>query len=545
MGSSTRPYQTKLKTDIYAAWDAGARNVIGILPTGGGKTWTFSEVVAENKGPSVAIAHRQEIVAQISLSFAKHNVRHQIIAPDNVIKLVNRLQMEELGRSLYHPNAPVAVAGVDTLIRRKNLNGWCNSVTLWVQDEAHHVLKANKWGKAAEMFPNARGLGVTATPVRADGKGLGRHHDGLFDYMVHGPGMRDLISMKYLADYRVFAPPSDIDFDSLKTGSDGDWTKPSVKAAVRKSKVVGDVVKHYQKIARGKLGITFATDVQTATDIAAKFNANRVPAAVVTAETPAPERVQILRRFRRRELLQLVNVDLFGEGFDVPAVEVVSMARPTQSFGLFCQQFGRALRPDGDKVAIIIDHVGNIIRHGLPDAKRTWTLDRRERNVKKEADPDVIPVKACPFCMAVYERIYKACPYCSHTPKPMARSGPEYVDGDLTELDAATLAAMRGDVVNVDMPSDEYLSVSGAGRLHHMAAIGAANRFKEKQAAQVALRESIAWWAGVQKSLGRPDSESYRRFYFRFGIDVLGAQALGRADAEKLKLVIDKAVNRA
>lgn len=537
-----RPYQTELDAKIHNSWRQGARNTLAVLPTGGGKTWIFSNIIKNNTGPAVAIAHRQEIVAQISLSLAKHGVRHRLIAPNNVVKLINRLHMDELGRSFYNPSAAVAVAGVDTLIRRRGLGGWFDSVTLWVQDEAHHVLAGNKWGAAASLFKNARGLGVTATPLRADGKGLGRHADGLFDDMAEGPGMRDLINGGYLSDYRIFAPPSNLDMSQVKTGANGDWTQPGVKAAVGKSTVVGDVVTHYLRIAMGKPGITFAVDVETATDIAAKFNAAGVSAAVVSAKTADPDRVRILRDFKNGKYQQLVNVDLFGEGFDLPAVEVVSMARPTQSYGLYAQQFGRALRlSPGKPHAIIIDHVGNVIRHGLPDARKVWALDARERR-SKGPDPDVIPVKACPSCAAVYERIYKTCPYCGETPKPMARSGPEFVDGDLTEMDEATLAAMRGHSVDVGLTSPEYLAISGAGRLPHMVAMSAAKKFRAKQAAQTELRASIALWAGYQRAAGRPDSESYRRFYLGFGVDVLSAQALGTREAEKLKLVIDRAV---
>jgi len=538
----SRQYQTDLETSIFDSWAKGHQNTLAVLPTGGGKTWVFSKVIKKHIGPAVAIAHRQEIVSQISLSFAKHGIYHQIIAPDKVIKTVNKQHVEEIGTSFYHPQAKIAVAGVRSLwSRRKKLSHWLGSVTMWVQDEAHHVLRSNEWGKAAALFPNARGLGVTATPLRADGKGLGAHADGVFHDMVVGPSMRDLINQGHLAEYRIFAPPSNLDMIGVNIGANGDYTRPGTVKAVRKSTVTGDVVKHYLRIAPGKLGITFAVDVQTATETAALFNASGVPAAVCTADTPDAERVRILRQFRNREILMLVNVDLFGEGFDVPAVEVVCMARPTKSFGLFAQQFGRALRPDGN-MAIIIDHVGNCIHHGLPDAHRVWTLDRREKTSKAKPN-DVIPVKSCPSCTAVYERIYKVCPYCAHAPKPMARSGPEYVDGDLNELDAATLAAMRGEAVQLDMTPAEYLSTSGAGRLHHVAAMSAAKRFKAKQEAQVALRESIALWAGYQKYYGRPDSESYRRFYFKFGVDVLSAQALNARDALALKLVVDNSVN--
>ena len=531
--SHLRPYQADAKKAIYLAWSQGFVNVLAVLPTGAGKTVLFSDIIHDHKGSVCAIAHRQELVSQISLALARDKVRHRIIGPKSVVKLCVNIHMTEVGASFYDPGSEVAVAGVDTLVRRgKELAHWLNSVTLWVQDEAHHVLKVNKWGTAAEMFPNARGLGVTATPLRADGKGLGRHADGLFDSMYVGPSMRDLITMGYLTEYRVFAPPNDIDLSAVATStSTGDYSKVQLTRAVRKSHVIGDVVAHYLRIAPGKLGITFATDVETATDMTAAYNAAGVPAAVVSAKTSDAERIAMLRKFKSRQLLQLVNVDLFGEGFDLPAIEVVSMARPTQSYALYVQQFGRALRRlDGKKEALIIDHVGNVVRHGLPDARQEWTLDARDR--KSNGGPsDAIPVKACPECTAVYERINAACPFCGHKAAPAARSGPDHVDGDLIELDAETLQAMRGDVERVDMDPEEYRAelaakhTTGIGQLAHV------KRHSERQEAQKALRESIAWWAGYQRALGRSDSESYRRFYFKFGTDVLTAQALNAREA--------------
>lgn len=532
-----RPYQAKAKQDIYDSWNAGNSNVLAVLPTGAGKTVLFSEIIKENQGATCAIAHRQELVSQISLALAKDGVRHRIIGPQSVVRLVVNLHMAELGKSYYDPNSRCAVAGVDTLVRRQTeLANWLNSVTLGVQDEAHHVLEANKWGTASSMFPNARGLGVTATPTRADGKGLGRHADGLFDDMITGPTMRELIDQGYLTDYRIFAPPSDIDLSSVTINkSSGEYSPAKLKTAVRKSHVIGDVVSHYLRIAPGKLGVTFATDVETATDIANQFNLQGVPAAVVSAKTPDSERISILRRFRNREILQLVNVDLFGEGFDLPAIEVVSMARPTQSYALYVQQFGRALRlMAGKTVAIIIDHVGNVVRHGLPDAPREWSLDRRESRGKSKPS-DVIPVTTClnPNCMSVYERIYKSCPFCGHVHVPEGRNGPEMVDGDLIELDADTLAAMRGDIHMIDKPADAIFhglkNSVGAGIAQKQA-----NLHIVRQEAQAALRASIAWWGGYQRANGRDDSESYRRFYFRFGTDVLSAQSLNTKEALQL-----------
>jgi superfamily II DNA or RNA helicase len=496
----------------------------------------FADTLADFPGACVAIAHRQELVSQISLTLARYGVRHRIIGPQSVVRFIVALHMEVLGRSFYDPNALCAVAGVDTLIRRADsLKRWLPQVGMWVMDECHHVLKDNKWGKAVAMFPNAKGLGVTANTVRADGKGLGRHADGVADALIVGPSMRELINAGYLTDYRIFAPPSDLDVSEVAVSRvTGDYNPNQLKVQVKKSHIIGDVVTHYKRLAMGKLGITFATDVEIATDIAAQYNAAGVPAAVVSAKTPDRERMEIQRRFQRRELLQMVNVDLFGEGYDVPSLEVVSMARPTESFNLFCQQFGRALRiMDGKTEAIIIDHVGNTLRHGLPDAPITWTLDRRERRARA-SNPDLIPTRVCTECMSLYERVYIKCPWCGHIPVPAVRSGPEFVDGDLLELDAATLAAMRDEVASVDRPDREIRDGLERAGSPAIVAMGAAKQHRLRQDAQTELRNAIALWGGKQRAEGRPDSESYRRFYFRYKIDVLGAQALGRPDAEAL-----------
>ena len=553
-----RPYQAEGKNDVYFHWDNGVLYVLLVEPTGAGKTVIFSEIMKEHVGASCAIAHRQELVTQISLALARDGVRHKIIGPKKVVRLCVNTHMDELGVSFYDPSSPVAVAGVDTLVRRYDeLKHWLDSVTLWVQDEAHHILTINKWGKAVEMFPNAKGLGVTATPRRADGKGLGRHADGVFETMVEGPTMRELINQGYLTDYRVFAPPSDLDLTDVTTSKDGDYNKVKLKVAVRKSHVVGDVVAHYLRIASGKLGITFATDVETATDIAAQFNAAGVPAAVVSAKTSDADRISILRRFKNRELLQLVNVDLFGEGFDLPAIEVVSMARPTQSYALFVQQFGRGLRLMIDAIlsgkwdtftdlqrrdfiaqstkpnAIIIDHVGNVQRHGLPDARQSWTLDRREKR-GKDKPTDVIPVRTCLECFSTYERTHHKCPYCGTVPIPGGRSRPEQVDGDLTELDVATLAAMRGEVDRVNMHPEAFRAELQNKYVPVIGQMAQVKIHARDQATQEALRASIAWWAGLQRAHGRDDRESYKRFYFMFGVDVMTAQTLKTKEAIEL-----------
>lgn len=520
--------------DIRAGWATGARNVLAALPTGGGKTVVFAHILAQETAPAIAIAHRQELVSQISLALGRWGVAHGLICPREVLREIVTLHHAELGRSWVNPNGRVQVAGVDTLgARRDKLADRCARVGLWVMDEAHHILRANKWGKALELFPHARGLGVTATPGRADGRGLGRHAEGVMDALILGVPMIELQTRGYLTGYRIFAPPSDLDLSGVAISSaTGDYVPEQLRRRVEKSRIIGDVVDHYLRIAAGRLGVTFATDIKTAGDITEQFRARGVLAELVTAKTPTRLRAEIMRKFRHREILQVVNVDLFGEGFDLPALEVVSMARPTQSYPLYCQQFGRALRPLGGKDrALILDHVGNVTRHGLPDGGRTWTLDSRRR--RQDRDPDVIPVTVCPKCTAAYEAIFKACPYCGFKPTAAPRSTPDLVAGDLTELDPAALAALRGRIAHIDRTACEAAAALGRS-LSGVPLAGAVKQHEARRAAQEALRDKIALWGAWRRHLGDPDSVAYRRFYFKYGVDVLTAQTLGRPEAEAL-----------
>lgn len=409
-----------------------------------------------------------------------------------------------------------------------------------VVHNCHHVLKSNKWGKACEMFPKARGLGVTATPMRADGKGLGRHADGLFEEMIVGPTMRELINRGFLTDYHILCPPNAVRLTADDVGDSGEFKPSSVKRELAKAKITGNVVEHYIKYARGKLGVTFASDIDNAGELAQAYRAAGVTAEVVTGETPTLIRAQILRRFAAKEIQQLVNVDLFGEGFDLPAIECVSMARPTASYGLYVQQFGRALRLlPGKERALIFDHVGNLERHnGPPDKPRVWSLDRRERQ-PKGAPSDVIPVRVCVQCSQPYERFYQCCPYCGFFPEPASRSGPEFVDGDLMLLDESTLKRMRGEIERIDgaplYPQGLEPAAMGAIRRNHL----------ERQGAQRELRAVMDLWGGWQKHLGRGASEAQRRFYLRYGVDVMSAYALNKADAELLTTRVNDELQRA
>lgn len=542
-----RPDQFEVKSGIFKIWET-QRNALAVMPTGGGKTVVVSDIVRNVSVESCVLAHRQELVSQISLALATNEVPHKIIAANKTVEIITKLHRQKFGKSFYNPNSTTTVASVDTIIKRsgKTHERWCNQIGLWVTDECHHLLKKNKWGTAVDMFPNAYGLGVTATPCRADGNGLGAHADGVFHAMVEGLSMRELIDRGSLADYRVFCPESDIDFSSVSiSGSTGDLNKNQLIAATKSSeKIVGDVVGHYKRIAMGLLGITFAVDIEHAEEIARKFNAEGVPAVCLTAKTGIVERSIIMDRFARREIWQLVNCDILGEGVDVPAVQVVSFARKTESYGLFCQQFGRALRRDPGnphKIALIIDHVGNVHRHSLPDCRRVWTLDRRERNSKSIDDaPPVTDCTNVPACGASYLATKSECPYCKVKPTPAERTTPEQVEGDLIELSPEALQAMRGEIDKIAEDAENIKNRAVYAGAPAVVAHSMAKNQRNRQEAQEVLRDAIATWAGYQKYVNRSDSEIYRWFYHKFGIDMMSAQALGKPDAEALLKKVER-----
>jgi DNA repair protein RadD len=535
-----RHYQEKLVAQTYASWQAGNRVIIPQAPTGSGKTRMMAHVTNEFNDYATCIAHRRELVGQISMALAESGVRHRLIAPNAVAKWCGQRQARKLGASFVYPNAKVAVAGVDTIIRADHTTQqFIKRCGLWNIDEGHHVLAANKWGTAANMFrPDCQGLAWTATPGRSDGKGLGRHAHGLADDLILGPSMRGLMTDPqgpYLSDYKIIMPPAHI--EDMKRGASGEFTKGSVDDAMKKSSIIGQIVPTWLKHAAGLKTVVFAHSVQAGKDICDEFKAAGVRAAFVDGSMSDAERVGLVDRFEAGEFDVLVNVDLFGEGFDLPAIECVIMARPTASKGLYMQQFGRVLRILAGKLyGLVIDHVGNVSRHGLPDAHHEWSLDAKEKR-RSESPDDVEQLRTCinVECMAVYERLLKQCPYCERPHVPEQRGGPEFVDGDLYELDGATLARLRGEADRFEMTaaeaSAEVRDKHGPPVAQHVAA----KRHTQWQQAQTKLRHTIEQWSGYRKAEGLSDDAICRAFYLKFGIDVLSAQGLRKIkDVESL-----------
>jgi DNA repair protein RadD len=534
MTITLRPDQQQLKQGIYTGWNAGQRNMLAQAATGFGKSVVLSDIALDINSANmrqVIIAHRNELVSQMSHHIAQRDIPHRIIGSADTIRQITASHRREYGMVYVHPTANCSVAGIDTLNARSDaLIDWAKQIEYWAIDEAHHVLRSNKWGRGVAMFPNARGLGVTGTPARPDGQGLGADYDGVFHDMVLGPEMRWLIDNGALSDYEIVCPVSDLQIDDDAITDSGDFSRKKLKAASEKSRIVGDVVSNYARYALFKRAICFATDVETATKIADQFNAAGICAASVSAKTPTNVREKYINEFKSGKIYVLVNVDLFDEGFDVPACEVVIMARPTASLVKYLQMFGRALRVlSGKLYGLIIDHVSNVVRHGLPDKPRHWSLARRDKRGKSEKDPEDIPLARCMSCAKPYERFHSCCPYCGATP-PLPEPGSrtiEMVDGDLILLDRAALEAKR-QAAMMESAADVAQRVGAAAG--GAAAGFQANKHMAKIAAHKRLSDAIAQWAGIGRAAGRSDSWMYRQFYHLIGCDVMDAL---RADRDR------------
>lgn len=532
--------------EIYEQWNQGARNVVGVASTGFGKTVCLAQIVEQHQGASCIIAHRQELVGQISLMLARYGVRHNIVAADATRKAIAQAHVQDFGACYYSPAAPCAVASVDTLVRADGLEQWAASVTLWIVDEGHHLVLDNKWHRAIGLFTNpyCRGLLPTATPTRADGKGLGRPEiggSGVADAMVLGPPMRWLIEQGFLTPYRVICVESDLRLLESEVSASGDWSTKRLKEASEKSRIVGDVVREYLKWARGKRHITFTTDTETAATMTAAYRAAGVRAECLTGKTHDHVRRDIIRRFERGDLEEIVAVDIISEGFDLPAIEAVSFARPSMSLGVVWQQFGRALRTlPGKTEALIIDHVGNVINPaiGLPDRPRAWSLANRDKRLSRATD--AIPLRVCVSCFEPFERIYRECPHCGHYHEPESRGSPEHVDGDLAEMSPELLAKLRGEMEQAALPIEWERARLAATGLPHTYVMSGVKHHAERLETLDALRSAMAVWGGRRLAEGLNDSQMQRLFWHRFGVDVATAQTFKRAEAQAL---LDRLVN--
>ena len=398
---------------------AAQRRVLLVSPTGSGKTVMFSYIAsraAQNNLRVGIFAHRAELIDQISRTLRQFKVSHAMITSG----------------CKFVPNMQVYVCSAQTYARKPHR--W-PQFDLGIIDEAHHCTTGSTWGACMERSPDARWIGVTATPERLDGRGLAES----FDSMVLGPDTRTLIEAGALADYRLFAPPS-VDLSAVHTVA-GDYNKGELADVVDTPTVTGDAVRHYTKYLAGAPSVAFCVSVAHAEHVAEQFRAAGYTSARVDGAMKQSERKRVIKAFSEGRLNVLTSADLISEGFDVPGIHGAILLRPTQSLALYLQQVGRALRtaPGKDR-AIILDHAGNCGRHGLPDQPRDWSLEaapRTKRKLKLE-----IPVRQCEACYTAFDSSRHECPECGWRPAPAERKV-EQVDGELTEIDRSVAMIQR------------------------------------------------------------------------------------------------------
>jgi superfamily II DNA or RNA helicase len=313
-----------------------------------------------------------------------------------------------------------------------------------IQDEAHHLVAGNMWGRIIEAWPRAFLIGKTATPERLSGEGLGEGHGGFFTDMVLGPDAGWLTANDFLVPARIFAPPG-IDLSGIKR-FDTRKGHDEAEQRLRQGQAMGDAVSHYRRTIEphhNGTAIAFCVSVAHAEAVAEAFNAQGIAAAMLDGTMDRGQRKRLIADLGAGVLKVLTSCDIVSEGTDIPSVTGAILLRPTDSLGLHLQQVGRVLRPcPGKTHAIVNDHVGNCHRHGLPTDPREWSLEGRTKRGKRAAS-DALPVKVCPKCFATLPSAEPVCPICQHEFPPQAARELTVIEGTLQELPASVLARRK------------------------------------------------------------------------------------------------------
>lgn len=394
-----RPYQQKGVTEILACLQRGVKGTLYSLPTAGGKTVVLSDVVRDRAAADWEIwifVHRRELLHQTSRMLEAASIDHGIIAPGHPVT-----------------SDRVQVASIDTIgARLAQLAARLATVRLAIMDEAHHVV-AGKWRAAISAMPNALLVGVTATPFRYDGKGLG----DFFQQALKGPGIRELVAQGYLAPACVYAPPNKLDLRKVKTRM-GDYAVNELRKLVDTDELTASAVFDYVRICPGKPAIVFCVDVEHTHHVAAAFRAAGWASAGLDGSMPTHVRDRAIRELATGKLQILTSCEIISEGTDIPVVTAAILLRPTKSTGLYLQQVGRAMRLyPGKTHAIIIDKVGNVQAHGMPDEERRWSLSGGLKGMERV----VTATKRCRTCHHVCAQGPESCPACGKAyPKPRA-----------------------------------------------------------------------------------------------------------------------------
>jgi superfamily II DNA or RNA helicase len=365
---SLRPYQNEGIRAIFDAWNPRTQNLMNVLfqmPTGTGKTTVFSEIVrkARLKEKKVLIVvHRKELVEQIAERLSHFQVAVGIIS----------------GTIQPDVEKEVQVATIQTLSKRDY-----PQADIVIIDECHHA-KAATYKKLWDIYPEARFLGVTATPIRMNGEGF----SDLFDTLISSGQLSEFVKAGYLVKVRHIVGITP-DLSSLKIRMN-DYAQNELGELMQNENLMADLVESYQKKANGKKIIIFAVNIEHSKQIVENYRGAGIKAEHIDANTPEKEREHILQLFKEGRIKVLSNVDIVSEGFDVPDCEAVQLARPTKSLGLYLQQVGRCMRPAENKSeGIVLDNAGLWLEHGFCQQDRVWALEGKKMQ-KRRRDNEIV-----------------------------------------------------------------------------------------------------------------------------------------------------------
>ena len=389
-----REYQADLIGKIRFAILHGHKSIVSVLGCGGGKSVIQAEIArsATGKGNRVLfLVHRKELCEQITGTFTAQGVDMDLCSV-SMVQTVSR--------------------HIDKLPEPRII----------ITDEAHHSTAAS-YKKIYAAFPDACRLGFTATPCRLNKGGLGE----VYDKLITSVTTQWLIEHNYLSPYKYYSVKlADTSGLHIKAG---DYKADEIAELMQNKEIYGETVKQWEKLAKNKKTIAYCASVEAAEQTAEQFRQAGYTAATLSGSTPKELRAQIMQDFRDSKIMILTNCELFGEGLDVPDCECTVLLRPTQSLTLYIQQSMRSMRYMPGKTAIIIDHVGNCYLHGLPDDNREWTLE------PKKKQENMVKIRECPQCYAVYPPTQQKCPYCGYAAvKEIQRKDKEVVEIDLVEM---------------------------------------------------------------------------------------------------------------
>ena len=410
--------------------------------TGYGKTLTACAIARsalQRQNRVLFLAHQDILIRQMSNKLRECDVPHGII----------------MAGFTPNPHAHVQVASIQTMMRR--IKKFRYEFELIIIDEAHRSVSQG-YRDVLAAIPDARLLGITGTPQRLDGRGLGVHSGGVYDTLVTTESVAEMIDLGYLVRPVYYASKAKLDLSKVKMRA-GDYEETALANIVDTPVITGSAVSHYQELAPGLPALSWCINLAHAEHTAAQFNAAGIPSIVLSGKSTAAERERGLDQLARRKILNICFAQLLVEGIDVPAIRALIMLRPSKSLTAYLQVCGRGLRTDpadaSKKMCIILDHSGLAFTHGLCNEDREWSLDGKPRKKKKARDS--LSLLQCKNCFLIFDAKElldeNRCPKC-HQIMKRGRSGPETVDGKLTEITAdMALQLRRARMREVDMAS--------------------------------------------------------------------------------------------